>query len=69
MLLEICRRDVVAVGHPDPQKTVPFWVGFSHLFFSVLKPISLGQSSDSTGRFWKTLPSLPSSSDSDEFLA
>lgn len=48
MLLGLCRRDVVVVGQPDPQTTVPFWVGFSHLFFPALKPISLGQSSDRT---------------------
>lgn len=69
MLLEISRRDMVAVGHPGPQATVPFWVGFSHMFSSTLKPISLGQSLDSTGHFKKTLPSLPSSSDSNELLA
>lgn len=37
MPLEIGTIDVVAVGHPDPQTTVPFWVGFSHLFLSALK--------------------------------
>lgn len=44
MLLGLCRRDVVVVGQPDPQKTVPFWVGFSHLFFPALNLISLGRS-------------------------
>lgn len=53
MLLGLCRRDVVVVGQPDPQTTVPFWVGFSHLFFPALKPISLRQSSDNTECFQK----------------